>query len=148
MKTATASKTYLIAEELDHIADANGGVLQPEKVVAFAQNPDTALHDQFEWSDSEAARKYRLDQAREVIRLRVTIIPHKEETIRAYVSLTTDRGVPGGGYRKTLDVISDEQRFKQMLADARGELQSFRRKYAILQELAPVFTAMEEVFTA
>lgn len=49
------------------LALAQMGTLTPEEVVRLARSPDSVLHDAFEWDDSVAAHKYRLDQARDLI---------------------------------------------------------------------------------
>ena len=97
------------AAELEHIRTTHNGMLKPEDVVAFATDPNTALHSHFEWDDTEAAREYRLVQARTVIRLIVTVIGEDPVPMRTYVSLPSDR-VVGGGYRALQDVVNDESR--------------------------------------
>lgn len=134
-----------IADELAHIQHANGGLLRPADVVAFARNEDTALHSKFEWDDTEAAAKWRLVQAREVIRLNVTIIGDNAGPVRAFVSLSSDRATKGGGYRATVDVLSDDIRRSEMLADALDELRSVKRKYEKLRALKPVWDALDSV---
>ena len=135
-----------VSEELLFLKDTNGGLLDPARVVEYARNPDTALHTRFEWDNGEAAEKYRLWQARQVIRLELTITPLSEESpkeIRAFVSLQADRG--SGGYRTILDVLSNDDLRDQLLEEARRDMRIFRKKYNTLNELASVFSAMEEV---
>lgn len=133
-----------IAAELARLQEANGGVLLPTKVVEFARNPETALHRQFEWDDTEAAAKWRLEQARQVIRLHITVIGENADPVRAFVSLTTDRK-GAGGYRALAAVMSDPAMADQMLRDALGELRVVQRKYKQLQALRPIWEAMEEI---
>ena len=59
------------------------GRLTPEQVVNAAADESSALHDCFTWDDSDAAAKWRLDEAREIIRsVRIeTVI--EERTIRS-----------------------------------------------------------------
>ena len=67
--------------------ESRAGKLTPEQVVNAAADEASALHSCFTWDDSEAAAKWRLDEAREIIRsVRIeTVI--EERTIRsvAYV---------------------------------------------------------------
>jgi hypothetical protein len=44
------------------------GKVTAEKVVSAARAPDHEWHGRFEWNDSKAAARYRLDQARTLIR--------------------------------------------------------------------------------
>ena len=68
------ARTAIVAE-LETIRRNAGGVLRPEDVVSFAADPDTELHSRFEWDDTEAAQQYRLWQARQLIRVTVTVLP-------------------------------------------------------------------------
>lgn len=63
----TKDKKKAIEERLAAIGQLHGGLITPEAVVQDATDPDSPLHDQFEWDDSIAAAKHRLWQARCVI---------------------------------------------------------------------------------
>ena len=141
------NKTELIKQELDQIAEANDGLLRASDVVEFAKNPKTALHDRFDWDNTEAAHKWRLHQARQIIRVSVTVIenPKAETEYKAYVSLYDDRKMPQGGYRPFKEVMLDTNHSKQLLKQAHREFKLWQGKYKNLQELAPVFEAMDAV---
>lgn len=124
-----------IKRELDTIRSKNNGILDPKAVVDFARNTDTALHSKFEWRDGVAGELYRLHQARNLIRVVVNVSEHDGHPIRAFVSLKSDR-YEQGGYRATVDVVDDERLMKQLVEDAKDEMQSFLNKYARLRELA------------
>ena len=130
-----------------NLAD-DDGLIKPERVVAAARPKTSPIHDQFEWDNTEAAEKYRLLQASELIRVSVEIIDcggnRDPVMVRAFTSLTTERG-ESGGYRATVQVLSNKQMREQMLADAIAELQAFERRYAILKELAEVFAASRKL---
>ena len=128
-----------VAEELEYIRSQNDGVLLAEHVVEYAKDPETALHSRFTWDDTKAASEYRLWQAREVIRVMVTILPHSNTPIQAYVSLKDDRKEPGGGYRQICDVMSDADLREKLISEALGEFERIAAKYKQLQELKPVF---------
>ena len=137
------TKRQLIEHELETIAAQHDGMLRPESVVEFARDEATALHGEFEWDDSEAARKFRIVQARQLIRLVVNVDPSANgEPVRAFVSLSEDR-VAKDGYRRLVDVMNDEQRRAMLLRDALRELAAFKRKYSVLSELSKVFEAAE-----
>jgi len=135
-----------ILRALEAIRKEAGGILRPEEVVAHAADPKSILHDCFEWDDDKAAQEYRLWQARQLIRVCVTVIPQKTSgEIRAYVSLRGDREARGGGYRALVDVLKDDDLREQLMAEALDDLNTFQVKYAELQELAPVFKAAKAV---
>lgn len=62
------AKKRAIKERLQQLERTADGVLTPTVVVEDASNPESILHDQFEWDDAKAAHAHRLDQARVLIR--------------------------------------------------------------------------------
>lgn len=80
-------KQQKIEKRLAAIAKRHGGALRPDDVVDDARDPKSPLHDQFEWDDSVAAHKYRISQARTLIKT-VTIevkVEHREVVVPRYV---------------------------------------------------------------
>lgn len=136
-------KKNAIPEELETIRQQHKGLLKPRDVVEFAKDPQTALHNHFLWDNSKAAHQYRLWQARQIIRITVTIAPGTKIEDRVFVSLMDDRKKTDGGYRTTIDVMSDAEQKTAMLTEALAELNVFRRKYARLTELSKVFAAID-----
>jgi len=140
-----------IIAELTRIVERHGGVLRPEDVVDEARDPRSPLHDQFDWDDSEAAHKWRLHQARNLIRVCVRYVetPDRErKPCRVFVSLTTDRVSNGGGYRALDDVLRVKSTREQLLEDAMREAEAFARKYAMLSELAEVHAAISRALAS
>lgn len=136
------SKKVLV--ELERIRVENGGMLSPEHVVREAAKKRNPLHSTFEWDEGIAAHQFRIVQARALIRACVTILPRgSRRPVRVYYSLKADRGI--GGYRTTVDVMSDSQLRAQLLAEAKAEMVQFQMKYARLKELVGVFRAMAKV---
>ena len=96
---------------LARLAEAGEGVLTPDAVVEAAASPDSPLHGYFEWDDTEAARKYRLEQARTLIRsvhVEVQSTTHAISAV-AYVrdpALSKEQQ----GYRHIEDVRTDEEK--------------------------------------
>jgi hypothetical protein len=121
------------------------GVLYPERIVKFAKNPKTALHKAFDWNLKRAAMQHWLHQARQLIVKATITIQGSREPIRLYVSLKSDRVNPGGGYRQTIAVLSDEEQRTELLQQAFDDLERFRRKYESLAELAPLFAAAKGI---
>ena len=134
-----------VIEELEAIREAAGGVLKPEDVVECARDEENVLHSQFTWDDGAAAEQYRLWEARQLIRVCVTVLPQTEMESRVYVSLSGDRKREGGGYRALCEVLSDTQLRDELLAAAERELNEFTAKYRQLAELGEVFAAAERL---
>lgn len=139
-------KNELIAYELQQLSAQHHGLLQPIVIVEAARDPMSPLHDCFTWEDGVAAERWRLHEARQLIRVTATYIETKSKNLiptRVFVSLSDDRKVKDGGYRSVVTVLSDAALRAQMLVDALAELQRFRAKYARLVELAEVFEAID-----
>ncbi len=125
------------------------GELTPARVVAAAEDPKSELHKRFDWDDGEAARNWRLSQARQVIRVAVTVLPSASgnQRTRLFVSLGSDRKVNGQTiYRPIMSVLSQEERYSELLEDALLELEAFKRKYRVLTELSGVLSAIDAAF--
>jgi hypothetical protein len=140
-KEQTENQQAVIAA-LAEIAESNNGVLQVDAVIAAARAQDSPLHSKFTWDDTEAAHKWRQEQARALIRVTVKYLPENGNSVRVFVSLTTDQRTKGGGYRQLVSVMSNEEQRAQLLEDAYSDLQRFREKYSLLTELAEVFAAI------
>ncbi len=115
------------ADRLQWIYEDNGNQLEPESVVADAADPDSPLHDAFIWDDTEAAHKYRLDQARGLIRwvkYESKLVSHTV-SVPKYVSYGTEQA--DSGYESIEDVAKDvaksEQVFMRELRAVQGHLE-------------------------
>jgi len=126
------SKIKNIKLEFERIKNENGGFITPEKILEYAKNPKSALHDSFCWDDTEAAEKYRLLQASMLIRrITVTIADKQAEEatvvkVREYVSLTHDRGI--NGYRHIQEVLTDADLKNAYIDDLQSELMAISKK--------------------
>lgn len=124
-----------ICKEIEKIGDS----ATPEQIVEFARNKRSELHKCFEWNDSIAAEKYRLQQAR-VIMCNIVYADHEDASesikIRVYQSV-------GNTYRPSVKIIQNEDEYKLLLERAYAELRSFKQRYKTLSELEPLLALIE-----
>ena len=114
-----------LAEECD-------GLLTTDAVLEAAADPGHVLHKHFEWDDGKAAEAHRRWQARALIaRCRITLDPRTETSIRAFVSLPSDRRE--GGYRLTESVISDDDQRAELVRDMRRRVTYWSRQAELMQ---------------
>ena len=66
---------YKVYDEIQSL----GENVKPEMIVAAAQDSNSELHKCFEWDDTEAARKYRIIQAGNLVR-NLVIVESKEKS--------------------------------------------------------------------
>jgi len=140
-------KEKSIKRELDRIQREHGGVLYPKDVISAAKPRNSPLHGEFEWDDTVAAERWRMEQARHLIRVFVNVIEEGHSETRVYVALSSDRS-GGGGYRATVNVLSNKGLREVMLSDALEDMRRFRTKYLALKELASVFAEMDKAEAA
>lgn len=121
------------------------GELTADSVVKEAKKKSSPLHPWFEWDDTEAAHKFRKNQARKLIQsINVRIIGDTDaEPIRAFVHLGTTNDK--SGYATLAHVLSEPELRIQLVAKALAELNAVKGRYSHLTELAEVFAAMDEV---
>mgnify|MGYP001201285798 CR=1 FL=1 len=133
------NKILGIKKELEQIRKTHKGFLRPEDVVEYARNQNTELHGMFCWDDTEAAHKYRVQQAGYLIRsIKVQIRPNPKQekivTVREYVSLPAERGA--GGYRQINEVLTDDDLRLQFIESVQAEFAAFREKLKAISEIA------------
>jgi hypothetical protein len=142
------SKNDEIKKQLEAIANRPAG-LNPRTLLTEAANPLSSLHKYFEWDDTEAARQYRLMQAGQLIRrVRITYSPSegREFRVRAFVNVTPEAcedESPRGHYVSFETAIGIPNYREQLLANARRDAETFKQKYATLEEVLPIIQAID-----
>ena len=113
-------------------------------LVEASRPEDAPLHSLFEWDDAVAAEKYREEQARVIIRH----IAYEEEQegknpvqVRAFFQIDN----ASSDYEPTVKIMTDDEKYRQLLATATRELKWFRDKYRTLKELNGVFAAIDQL---
>lgn len=112
----------IVKKRLEFIARTNGGILRPVDVVEDAKDPDSPLHELFNWDVEEAAFEHWIHTARTIIaRVKINITT---ETIvlkaPAYVRDPTLHGREQG-YRETVSLRTDKDMAREVIA---GEVQN------------------------
>lgn len=122
------------------------GRLSAEEVVAFARDPSNVLHGEFEWDDVVAGHRYRLDQARRLIR---TIIDVRNDDARevAVVRYVRDPQMPPDrqGYVTVDQARSEPETAAAIVAYEVGRAESILRR---AEDLADVLGMRQEVAAA
>lgn len=133
-----------VASALNAVKRRKGRLLAPD-VVEAAKDPDSPLHDQFEWDDSKAAHAHRVWQARRLIVSVGLIEDGDREPVQLYYSLSSDRA-SGGGYRDIRDIVSDDELREELLRDAASDAARFKEKFQrIKHDLAEMFDAIDRL---
>jgi hypothetical protein len=136
-----------IAEWLAELYEDQGGELRPAVVVEAARPPESPGHVLFEWDDAIAAHRYRLIQARTIIRsIEVVTVPASQpsggaiahEPVYVYVPRGDD-----GVYRRVDDVITRPDEYAAALAALMAKHDALARSVDALKrraEASPGYT--------
>lgn len=111
-----------------------------QQVLDAARPTDSPIHDFFEWNDSVAAEKWRVNQARTYVSC--LIVNVNNTTSKMYHSLRVE---DGKRYVHTEKARSQQDLWDQVLQQAIREANSWRDRYRRYSELSPVFQAIELV---
>lgn len=136
----------VVGERLERLRAAAAGELTPQAVVADAYDPTSPLHPLFEWDEAEAAHRYRLVQARALIR--AVIVRYRAapgDGARSVVAFVNMRDGDRQYYISTAVALSDPARRAIVLRQAWEDFQALRRRYAQLTEFAQLFAALDEI---
>lgn len=134
----------VVGERLEAIKAANGELTR-ELVLAEAEKKKSPLHKLFTWDDTEAARKYRLAQAGEIIRQIEVVITKpagKSMVTRGFVRVTP----PDEKKQTYIDVTTafeDPIMREQVVKRARRELLAWKARYEAYEELGELFEAID-----
>lgn len=132
-------------EEMERMRTTHNGRLEAKDVLAAARRPASPLHPHFEWDDSIAAEKYRVDQAGHLIRCITVELPEAKAPTRAFVSVRRDSD---RSYTSVQHALSDDDLRQQVIEAAWAELEAWRKRHAELIEFANLFAVIDQARAA
>jgi hypothetical protein len=146
----TPETAAAVKEELDRLAEPDG-TLDARSVVAAAEPDGSVLHPAFTWDDALAAYRWRIEQAREIIRgvRQVVVVTQPDgrvatsQPVPIYVSFQPDG--EARLYRKVAVAMQRPDHASALLREALSEFQALRRRYAALHELGELFDALDRL---
>lgn len=133
-----------LRDHLQAIYDQRGA-LTPALVVETAADANHPLHNRFQWDDAEAAAKWRLEQARQLIRsvkivYREATEQEQRRTGRGYLSVRRENGPV---YVPAAEVVADPFAKRLVLADMEREWKALVRRYREFAEFAEMVRATD-----
>lgn len=141
-KNAHKADPQVIGDTIAGIATERGGEVTPDDVVEAAKAADNPLHPHFEWDDEAAAERYRLDQARAIIRsVRVEREDDEFGQVQAFVSVSGDLQ---RSYRPIDVVLKSNDLRRRVLEAAQKDLDAFRKRYRDLTDVVEIVNQASE----
>lgn len=106
------------------------GTLTPANVVEAARDEDHPLHGRFEWDDAVAGEKYRLDQARKLIRVvreAYTDAAGRPGDVRTFHAIPRAEG--GMAYEPLDEIVHDDIASQILLKSMEREWRQLKARY-------------------
>lgn len=132
----------ILCEQLQAIRDEHGS-LTPALVVEVARNPEHPLHSRFDWDDTTAAHKWRLEQAGQLLRVTYRPIEGKPTELRAF-SAVRGEDTPTSEYVPTGEALADPFTRELLLRQMKRDWQTFKRRYDHMAEYAALIRSEVE----
>ena len=141
----------LAYDEIERVNGLFGGFAPDGQLVEASKNPDAVLHSLFDWNDSSAAQKYRLNTEKRIKRSLVAVYRSTQQVpqpqpVRIYHRarvLAPDDKTSQRLWVSTFAMLQDPEGRGQLLENARRDLQIFADKYRQLDELSSVLDPID-----
>lgn len=106
-----------VIDRLKMIEASHGGVLRASDVVADAKNPDSPLHELFDWDVERSAERHWIERARQIITSVKVVIKHDRTAVSA-VYYVRDPNIEAGkqGYVSITSVSQDKEKAREVAA--------------------------------
>ena len=111
----------------------------PQQILEKARDSNTELHKCFTWDDTEAAEKWRISEARAVVR-NLKIIEQKPDkqteptTIRVFYKTDNETG-----YKPTKLSLKKPDEYKALVERCRSELLAIKQKFNSISEYEEIW---------
>lgn len=115
----------------------------PHEVLDLARDPKTELHKCFDWDDSSAAEKWRVQQARFVCSSFTVVVETTKGEEKEYRLVQHDHDEKV--YRPVMFTVRDEDQYASLLRKAKAELTTFKNRYKSIVELENVIDEIDRV---
>lgn len=111
------------------------GALTPEIIVNAARPATSRLHKFFEWDDTAAAEKYRLNQARDLVRRVRVVVQHDGQPTPMRVLVSVEHQ-GRRSYEEVTEVLARPLEREAFIDQLRRDLEAIVRRYSVYKDLA------------
>ena len=138
-----SKKAQIYGERLNELSQKQGEITPPI-VLADARSPKSPLHNYFEWNNTKAAEKWRLEQAGDLIRsITVEVIKDNgdKEDVRYFFSVSSENSTtsePNAIYVSLNTIMTDADKRAEVITYAKRELQGWANRYQQYSELQDI----------
>lgn len=138
--------------ELERIQEKYGEIT-PQILLDESRPVTSVMHKCYEWDDSKAAEKWRLQQSRMIMSCLTVTYEGREEgseelktiEVRAFQNVSPERN---GKFIHVKNAMESQEYRDEVIRRALRELAEYRNKYASLSELSKVIALIDEALAA
>lgn len=137
-----------VGEALAKLSKNGKKTLKAEDVLGAAMNPKSPLHKFFDWDDRSAARKYRLDTARLILRSVVVYhVDNKGQTTKGHewYSIRQGRQIT---YVKSEVALSTPSLKERIVDQAKKEMLGWISRYESYKFLSKTTTKIKQAISS
>ena len=109
------------------------GQLTASGILTMAKSSKSPLHSLFEWDNTKAARQYRLEQARKIIKRANVTIENQEDKI-IHVPVSSSKGE--GTYKEAKTIVNSISDFELAMSEALKKLSSAEKAVELLKTVS------------
>lgn len=116
-----------IGERIEVLMAKKGGEVVPSDVVEDARKKTSPMHRYFDWDDSVAAEKYRLSQARKILRsiVEVIVVRKKPQEHRSFYNVDKSKGK--SCYVSLQRVVAEPDFLEQLVSEAQQGIEHLNK---------------------
>ena len=140
-KTPVYSKVsaQVAGEHIEELEKEHGEVT-PQILLDDSRPEDAVLHCLFEWDDTAAAEKWRIQQSKNIVGNLVAVSVESSDSedgeVRAFVNINNRN--EKASYISTVTALSNKETKQRVLRNAEIELEMFTKKYSGLINVASI----------
>ena len=126
--TGFDADAQIVGEELESLESS--GEINAERILEYAEkHKDSELHKCFEWNDIEASRKYRMQQASQILSS-ISLKIKEEPTIKQRVYFSVKSSNDGARTFKNINnILENDEEYMQLVNKAKTEFEECKMKY-------------------
>ena len=138
----------IVGQQFEKIEKEKGEITS-QTVLDEARPESSPIHELFEWDDTVAAEKYRLNTASSIIRCLAIEVEDKDKKpikCKAFVNVSKESGVTAKGkFINVSSAMENEDTRDIVIKRALNELRAFQNKYKSLVEFAGLFEEIDNL---
>lgn len=128
-----------MAEEILGIGES----ATPAQIVDRAKDETSELHKCFDWNDTEAAYKWRIHQARQVVCHLVIKQTDEERKQNKPQRRIFEKPSHESGYKPVTLIVQNQDEYQRLLSMAYADLQKFKARYSSLSEMEEILALID-----